>query len=719
MLVPGSGLAASGIDWHTSTMMVEFTPESGFVPPFDCFGATNMNDVACLDYVANGGTEDHCVWSYLSDLGYSDTNLEPEITNCFQQAGDYIATIELYDYAGNVIDPVDENIFSILPGPPDSVQSELNLDPVCEDLSLIANNSDTCAMTLVLKDAFGNPVTQLKGQTGQLYSEAEFADDANAGDLNFRTGTKIDGSFIPDESSTFLDFTIGSTDEVVADLLLTSWAPSIRKQGAFLGVNETFEYDFHFVVPSVDESGALDLGNMLTLEYNQFSPSVGFYPWAKTLLSIEPPYEFLIDVAKPLNVIRNLVLPATGGPNTLVNLYLTHHNLPSELTVTGVAFNPTSVGITAQNTTVYPVLEVVSEGASVAGTIAFSSELSYEITDGSIYEIRYPSGAIGAGILGADGGDDYDDEIIDLTFIGASIEGKILGSKDKGIIQDFNAVRLGQGVAFEDIREEIFQNAFKIARGVDPLDTSALSANALIDFDNSWFTNSNVAIVEGFDVRLGSESGTFNLPTGKNTLILRNANLIIDGDYDYADSLDSFGFIIVNDAIVVKPATGNIFIRNDVKKIVGTFFAEGAMATVSESLILDNTGDITTSDISNGDELNNTTQLLFEGTLLTHNTLGGAIDRSNGAPYYTPWDDSLGTDLAAKAEAIDYDLHYIRHYSPDYSGDPIVQNNTADCVPGGDSFGCDANNNAFVIRYDGRATKLAPPGFEEASFFGR
>ena len=111
---------ASGIDWQKSIMMVEFTAESAYVPTFSCFGYEDrltksglptdpggeLN--ACDGYV---GPKDHCVWEYLSELGYDDENTDPDITTCFQQAGDYKASIYLKDFAGNVEGP-DINSFA-------------------------------------------------------------------------------------------------------------------------------------------------------------------------------------------------------------------------------------------------------------------------------------------------------------------------------------------------------------------------------------------------------------------------------------------------------------------------------------------------------------------------------------------------------------------------------------------------------------------------------
>jgi len=107
-------------------------------------------------------------------------------------------------------------------------------------------------------------------------------------------------------------------------------------------------------------------------------------------------------------------------------------------------------------------------------------------------------------------------------------------------------------------------------------------------------------------------------------LVIKNGNLIVEGSYTYGDSLDSFGLILINDEIEEAPATGNVFVKDSVIEIVGTIFAEGSLLTIPSALIITNDGDADISDVSNGHTNANETQLLFRGTLLTHNTLGGA-----------------------------------------------------------------------------------------------
>ncbi len=710
-------VSASGIDWENSIMMVEFSPESNYVPSFSCFGYTDRNTATSHFSACNGyaGPESHCVWEDLATLGYDDENNDPEIDDCFQQAGNYKTSIYLIDYALNTQGP-DVSEFLIKAGPPDSDISELEVDTTCTDLSVAANGINTCNITLKVKDEFGNPVTQLKNQTGTVYSDSSFASDANSGDYDFRGGTKINGITIPDSTGTPIGFSINNNDEVTATLALSAWAPSIRKVGDYLGKNETFNYAFTFEVPGVDEDGDLDLTNPVTLQYNQFTPSIGFAPWAKTILEnmVTPP-AFILDTQIPFKLVRNVVAPTSGGPNNLVSIFLKTVNLPSGLYFEGVSFDPTSIDTTQQETIIYPTLKVASAGSVISGSVSFASDIAYDIIDNGVKTIRYPSGAVGVG-FGQDcvDADDCDDTAIELGSVGASIEGKLVGEKDKGILQDFNTVRLGNIDSVEDIREEVFANAFIITRSAAPILQSGEQA---LSFNSSWFTNNDVAYVENADVKIGSSGSTTNLPAGKKTLVIRNGNLIIEGDIAYSDNLDSFGFILVNDLIAQYPDTGNIFVKNNVKRMVGTIFAEGTLATIPSTTIVVNDGDVTPDDISNGQNASNDTQLLFEGTLLTHNTLGGAYLIQFDTNYFTPWGDTTGTTPTDRALAEKYDLHFMRYYQPVYSGG--VQLNVSDCVSGSDPYGCDRNPNAFVIRYDGKAVKLAPPGFEGASFFGR
>lgn len=711
---------ASGIDWEASIMMVEFDPENSEVPPFNCFGYTPNRLTPAGDLTAcdgYSGTYNNCGWEYLSVLGYDDENTEPEITNCFQQAGDYQVSTYLVDYAENVRGP-DTSVFTIRAGSPDPDTSSLVGEASCSNLTLIANGVDSCNVTLDVRDQFGNPVTQLDGENYEITSDADFVVDANTGDYDFLTGTRVNDQVIPPSSTTGINLTLSAASEAVINTFTVSaWAPSIRQVGAYLGVNELFNFPFRLELPAIDENGKVDPVDTVVFEYERYTIPLGFQPWSSTSFEVlSSPPEFLLDVEGQLKVIRNLLLPTSGGPNNQVEVFI-ETIMPTGLYFEGLPINPIPFVTSVQERILNITLRLSDPDTMVSGNVSFAGDVRYQINDGGTRDIRYPSGALGAG-FGEDcaEADGCDGTMVRLGSVGASIEGKVTGENDKGVVQDYNSVRLGDIDSIADIREEVFANAFQITRAILP---QPQAGNAALIFNNSWFSSSNVALVENADVRLGTTGSTLNLPAGANTLVIRNGNLIIEGNYAYADILDSFGFLLINDEIDEAPETGNVFVKDDVKHMVGTFFAEGSIFTIPNSIIVSNDGDVDTSDVTNGHSPQNETQLLFEGTLLTHNTLGGAILLDLDINYFTPWRNTIGTSDPERIEAEKYDLNFLRSYQPLYdAAEPPNQTNTEACyqpTPGV----CDSNINAVIVRYDGRAVDVPPPGFNGTSFLGR
>lgn len=700
-------------------MMVEFDSENTEVPVFSCFGYSPERLTAagtltaCSGY---SGTYSTCAWEYLSELGYDEENTEPEIDNCFQQAGDYQVSTYLIDYADNVQGP-DTSVFTVKAGPPDADASSITGEASCSDLSLTANGIDTCSVVLDVRDEFGNPVTQLLGQTYGITSDANFVVDANSGDYDFLTGTRIDNQVIPPSSLPGINLTFSSgTEDVTGTYSVSAWAPSIRQVGPYLGTNEAFNFPFRLELPSIDESGHLDVSDSVVFEYARYAVPLGFAPWATTTFEVlSSPPEFLLDVEGQLKVIRNLMLPTSGGPNNQVEVFI-ETIMPTGLFFEGLPVNPIPFLTSVQERIMNITLRVSDLGAVVTGHTSFAGDVQYQINDSGTKDIRYPSGALGAG-FGAECAlaDDCDGTTIALGSVGASIEGKVIGDNDKGVIQDYNSVRLGNIESIDDIREEVFTNAFSITRALEPQEQVG---NTALTFSSNWFTDTDVVLVEDADVKIGTTGSVLNLPTGVKTLVIRNGNLIVEGSFTYADSLDSFGLILINDEIEEAPSTANIFIKDDVKRIAGTIFAEGSLFTVPSTLIVSNDGDVSISDVSNGHIAANETQLLFEGTLLTHNTLGGAILLNLDTNYFTPWKDTLGTSDPERVEAEKYDLNFLRSYQPLFNS-LSLQYNQSDCYQPLNDGICDSNINALIIRYDGRAVEISPPGFNGASFFGR
>lgn len=762
----------TGIDWEVSTMQVEFTAENIEVPIFSCFDITPDNCV---------GSKDSCVITDLDSLGYSDENAAPVIDNCFHQAGDYTVTIELTDFASNTSDPIVSN-FTVKAGPPNQDQSSFDVSGCAvadengndlEEEVNVANGSDICTFLLKIKDEYGNPVTQLNGQNGKIYTDSDFPLDANRG-VSFRNGLRLGGGVLGD-SGTATTFTLSNDASVSEQFQLSAWAPSISEVAAYLGKNEAKQLDFNIELFTVDANGSLDTGNTVTFKYGQYSPSVRFRSVARTLLSFINNPEYIIDVETPMRLTRLMTPDVTGVPpvnnpiSSFLRTYLRYYNLPVELvfsTDSELYFDPPTTNFHSQYSAgeevidINPTLEVAAAEIQFTQLLSFATEVEYDTAIGTI---RYPSGALGAGFgVSGDDADDLDSTPVAVRLIGVSIEGNVL-SRNPGsqVFADEEHLLLG-GVNFKDAREALSKNAASITRGVPVHGGSDLT------FTNNWYSNGRVAVVDG-DVQIGSSGGgTFSLPDGKNTLVIRNGNLVINGDLDYANETDSFGFILINDTLEPYPEKGNIFIRSGVKNIVGTYFAEGGFMSISDVLPF---GSVTLANNNNG-SVNNDTQLLLTGTLMTHNTVGGAIsvrppeydpggggnvgasgyeavchtannntlwvnvsDGSyqnhidhgdapglcllvgNDESFTNPWGlagaDGVGTTV--RSLAMPYDLHYVRQFKPEYPEGGGGQTNTNLCF----SNPCDANLNAFVIRVDGKVGTLSPPGFDTLSTIHR
>ncbi len=688
----------TGVDWEESTMQVEFTAENSEVPAFSCFAISPDNCV---------GTKDHCVVEDLDTLGYSDENSAPVIDNCFHQAGEYTVTITLKDFAENTSDPVVSN-FTVKAGTPNQDQSEFSVSgcqTTGESGVNIANGTDICTFIFKVKDKYGNPVTQLAGKNAQIYSDSDYPLDANRG-VSFRDGLRLSGLGAIGTSSTPTTFTLSNDATVSKQFQLSAWAPSTSEVVAHLGKNEAKQLDLNIELFTIDANGNLDMGNTVTFQYGQYSPDVRFRPPAKTLLSLLNNSEFIVDVPTPMKLFRSLT-PAnpggTAGPpvKTFLRTYLHYHNLPTALSFTAAsqAFfkdNPTpNTQRDPSGETYIRNLELTLTGPDpkFSHDLSFSTEVEYDTPIGII---RYPSGALGSG-FGVTAGevDDLNDDSIGTRMIGVSIEGDVLSSKtSQQTFSDTEHLLLG-GLNFKDAREVLSQNAASITRGI-PVQLGG-------QFDTNWYNNSHVAVVDG-DVEIGFNGGTFNLPAGKNTLVIRNGNLLISGDLAYASESDSFGFILINDAIDPYPEKGNIFVRNRVKNIVGTYFAEGGFMSIADAVSFNS---ISVAANNNGSlPLTAANQLLLKGTLMTHNTVGGSLFPST---YSNPWGvegETNGTTTETHAKT--YDLHFVRQFQPLYPAGGGSMTNEADCF----STPCDRNLNAFVIRVDGKVSSLPPPGFE-------
>ncbi|MBT3349228.1 hypothetical protein HN954_04570 [bacterium] len=682
LLIPGIILAdeipAAGLDLELSQIEITFSPD---IPNtvLNCFGQSgNIFTTTLEDF---GMTE-------------ADGEFQAEFlagNHCFRQAGDYSVKITPVDGAENTGTPVEFN-FEINPGTPSDATSTLTKNENCNDAvatgsSKVGDVKNECELTLVVKDKFENPVTQLNDTEKTLSVSDLETTESNPDPAAEIGGTSFLGGLLAGGSSTMdslpFDFEQNAPEKIFK---ITAKVPSLKK-ATTNSIPETAarEIQFQFSLPTIKLSGLLG--------------DSGDGDIFKTI-----PLQFAHPFSQTAEAISTEIISAEGDPTTKItaNLSLTDPTEPATWAgsfptgfsgITGSIFGAAQSGLDSFSFGAFsefgtPISNFANNfDAGISTTdISFSTKIGYSIGDTPVgYETcPVPSPNVENPVQAFDCGATTCSSVTEENCVpvaenvGVDIEGNAQGDISKNFFVDENSetpvLNIG-AVTATDIREEITQNAFRMIRGIVADSSFALETS---------FNDTDVVLV---NLENGSLTISGELPAGQNTLIVHNGNLIISGDLTYAtatENQDSFGVILINDDATTPPTTGNIFVRPAVKEISGSFYADGA--------ILTNTTDIISGWTESGLE----NQLRLTGALLTHNTIGGANDET---ALKTPWGDTINDTLAKK-----YDLNFVRQF-PLGGGDctEISANQ------------CDENGSSFIIRLDGKASsQLAPPGFRLA-----
>jgi hypothetical protein len=515
-----------------------------------------------------------------------------------------------------------------------------------------------------------------------------FSDDANT-KTSFLDGLRWGSEALPSSTPRALSLTNGS-----GTIPLTAIAPSLQKVGDYLAKLVTRELGFQITAPEIDDDGSLSSST-------------------KTISSF-------VDVAfKHLFELMPEKGELTIGTQGSIPITKTRHggNDPSDLSGTLQNYNndinTKSVDLESSysfNTSSNEINTTIQSGSDPQKGLALGTTVTYKI---DVNTVSYPAGGIG--LADFNGGTNpegtevgYNIGELEVDMVGVDIEGRILGDK-VGQLQTEAGIQSLQiaDITPRDIRTKITENAHRLIRGSDNVQTGDN-----LTFDKNWFNTTNVAIAEG-NVELSGE-----LPSGKNTLIITDGNLLIKNNVTYNESTasnDSFGVILINDTHEKYPETGNIFVHPDVRQFVGTYYADGGLMANDDKNNTPENALNTDKVVSSGDG-KNINQLLLTGTLFTRNTIGGAIAKEE--KYLTPWEDLDSSD-ENKKKALRYDLHFVRQYAPQLensSPPPNLIENKHNCAPDGGTSpnysNCDENTDAFVIRVDRKASALPPPGFE-------
>jgi len=243
----------------------------------------------------------------------------------------------------------------------------------------------------------------------------------------------------------------------------------------------------------------------------------------------------------------------------------------------------------------------------------------------------------------------------------------------------------------------------------------------------------------GGSVTLDAPGDDFVLPPYPVTLVVRGADLRIADNLIYpSDSEASLGVILLKNDVCGASFGGDAFLHPKPTNVVGAYYLEGSVKSTDQGWNLpDNGGAPSRENTAWYQAFKN--QILWEGTILSLNSIGGAVDPTwpndgqncpvSRRPYVIgggfpdpPWD-----------EAVEYDLAYLREYFQcgnlasalsDYDGTGSWK--ISSCDDGANPFteiayddplsqepADDTNaGEAVVIRYDSRIQNNPPPGFD-------
>ncbi len=674
----------------------------------------------------------------------------------FSQVGLYKIGISVFDTAQN--DKAEEVFYiRIYPGEVDLKMTRASLINDCDTKSILANKSDTCDFSLVLKDEYGNLIREtsaidayVNNQRMDLSSYFLNNNSAFVNGIRFATGSEVENRHT---------VSWASPEGALRDFKISSFLPTAdvgkgAVPNAYILKPKTKSFGLALVHPRVDEKGRIE-----TSRDKKIIPiKANFKPWVSLFLSDQP--SNLPLSASPLDIVMRApfnVCPFLTTQNTTKNLPSGTNNLQAFIkghTHEGLRFYNESGfkdnswkgyiknftgGVFQQGDCITTHLS--SQGIVPSLTTAFTSYVSYLIDDEGITKrVTYPGGNMGNTFydldsesdtrifdpvdvtpttdIDGDGDIDEDDNpslggdnsVISGLIVGADIEGGFQSGKNNFVYEQSTdlgdqAFRLGKNTE-KDVREIITRQGYSLIRGVDRVNPPSsgrliLNLNNLEDGGVTYITNKRK---DGTTVPLSTPNPLVILsgqvgPSSsavKHTIVVEDGNILVRGDMNYGHSLSSLGVIMLNSQTQAEPDVGNIFVKNTVSEFVGTYVSDGSiLSTLSNNN--PSASEIFDREASDGDL---SRQLILSGSTLTRNTLGGSWLLNPESP----WGSST------MAEAQKYDFHHLRRYSPTYAGTPPVQTNQNRCTKL-NGLTCYQNKHAFVIKLDHRSAQTPPPGF--------
>ena len=701
-------VGSSGIDWEASIFTVsDFTAaHPSHKANFNCFGKS-YTELPISQTLADLGFES-------SDSGpLTLTTLMAEST-CFQQAGDYVLQLQVQDQAGNVAftenevtvvpSELDLQASSVLPAGANTSGGSRTIADItqrrtCTSPSLLADGQDECVLEVRLQDRFANVVSP-NGASGDLVLNLNTAGQAQ----NLDASQNLYGAFLKGlyfaNNTKQVRFSLPSSAQQL-QVGLKSYVPTLENTNADKSGNPVYE-----VMPQTVKVNLAFTpeGEKIIEEEKTIKPLFG--PWVGVVANpkeglenylqlplnrlVQVPFKIQNWVKKTLPSRLTLDWQAAEVPDlwvrfqsaegdkkekTIQQRVVTAQAAHKDLTLGVELIRPEGVGNTSsvvqiQPTVTYP--QSTPEGTQL---------------------VRYPLNimtANGAELLAAFSPLQLQAAVEGKRLAGASTdsnEGVVLSASDK--------------LLFTRWREQITRQGLDLVRGQEPRLENVLNISR-------GFGDEAVYYFKGGTLRLTSdelnnEAMVFN--QGRKTIIIEDGNLLITRDLVYAGPEDSLGVILIN-SNPNDAANGHVFVHQNVQRLAGSYFLDGALLSTQNLLEPNITDSIVDREkTTNQDESAPLAlQLILEGTLFSRNTLGGA----DQTPSIGPNGQSL-----RRESAVVYDLNYLRRYEPLFDDQGVrIPDEENDYCAKLEADVCYPNSAPTVIRYDGRAVELPPPGFK-------
>lgn len=725
----------SGVDLDTSTLTIEFdeadlTAYSALEnPPFQCFGETTSP--VTVSFAEAGVLVD----TLTSTIEYG------EASACFHQAGDYTVSYEVSDRAGNSAGSGTHS-FTITPSDVNADQITYEITPDIQSDSYqapVADGVNTLEYRMILRDFAGNPVTQIETSDIVVGDVEITLEQLGETDANKATGFDFGDGLFREPSAVNGPAQVGFSFRALV--------PTIKTVGYLAAFTDAWNLDFYNLeVPEIEDDGSKSSLIIRTLDPST-DPRIAFQPPFEVTPGATPdadgaPQVYLAKWEWKDNPPPGKDVYTEGNPS---HIYFEPSNFSGGiLDSDALSFEILSLDDTYlhfdEQQTGSPFIIVDSGDLNLdSGNLYWgipgdgmfigrTSNFVYDMASGEPYPlsfyivgqyqvdgetVRYALG--GSGLDGdyldpSDGVPPYDDTLnfvtrnlgnIDPTSEsgvlgyhtltsgalpppGVDIVGNVFGAVDDWGTSTDSTVFVGEVPAGTDVRAEMFEKTVRLIRGIP----EACKAE---DYSGSGiFESCDVVLIDKSDALASNRLVTLSdLPSGAKTLVVLNGNVLISDDLKYDENnTKAFGLITFQTPVEPFPEYGNVFVHSDVQHIQMHLFADGMFANNDTGLnFLDsNTGTFSTDK-----------QLLFQGTFLTNNRLGGSRDDES---LMTPWgvltlqnkpDWGSGGTLEDIARV--YDLHYVRQ-----GNDNLLTPLTT-------------NENAFVIEVDPPSVGL--PGFTQ------